>query len=104
MFMYSGPSSVIASIHSGAFDYYFGSVSIPDVSSIDDMLRLILDPEYLKGVAQLHYTAPVFGALSYSLGLWLSPFINFRIPTPPSLRNDEESAEDETTTTEGNVL
>jgi len=74
------PSSLFQNHLTVAFHEYFAAgFMIPEFHSYRELFELVgPNPDTLRGMQQLHYTAPVYAAIGYSLGAWLP--IGFRFP------------------------
>ncbi|HJT00101.1 MAG TPA: hypothetical protein VJ756_13500 [Terriglobales bacterium] len=74
----SFPSSLFQNHFAVAFHEYFASgFMIPKFHSYHELFEAVGEnPDMARGMQQLHYTAPVYAGLGYSLGAWLP--IRFR--------------------------
>lgn len=74
------PCSLFQNHLAVAFHEYFGGgFMIPEFHSYRELFELVApNPDAKRGMEQLHYTAPVYAAIGYSLGAWLP--IRFRFP------------------------
>ncbi len=74
------PSSLFQNHFTVAFHEYFaGGFVIPEFHNYDELYwRVMINPDGIRGMHQLHYTAPMYAGIGYSVGAWLA--IRFRFP------------------------
>jgi hypothetical protein len=68
------PSSILQSHFTAALHYYFGrDFLIPEFRNWADMFSLLSrNPDMPRGMQQLRYTAPLYAAIGYGFGSWVS--------------------------------
>jgi hypothetical protein len=60
-------------------EYFAGGFIIPEFHSYEELFQFVApNPDAMRGMEQLRYTAPVYAAIGYSIGAWYA--IRFRIP------------------------
>ena len=74
------PTTIFQNNFAVAFHEYFaGGFVIPEFHSYKELFQLVApNPDAMRGMEQLRYTAPVYAATGYGIGTWLA--IRFRIP------------------------
>jgi hypothetical protein len=72
------PASIFQNHVTAAFHEYFaGGFTIPEFYSYSELFRVIAsNPDAIRGMHQLHYAAPAYAGVGYSIGVWLP--IRFR--------------------------
>jgi hypothetical protein len=74
------PASIFQNHFAVAFHEYFASgFMIPEYHSYRELFEVVgSNSDTVRGMQQLHYTAPVYAGIGYALGAWLP--IRFRFP------------------------
>lgn len=74
------PTTVFQNHFAVSFHQYFaGGFAIPEFRSYEELFQLVApNPDAIRGMEQLRYTAPVYAAIGYGIGTWMA--IRFRIP------------------------
>ncbi len=64
------PASVLASPIAGALHHYFaGDFLIPEYHNYKQLFKIAgTNPDMTRGMDQLRFTAPLYGAIAYSIG------------------------------------
>ena len=85
--------SVFQSQTSAAFHQYFGGgFSIPEFRDWDEFWRIVgSNPDMLRGMAQLDFTAPFYAGVGYSVAAWIGRRADLNRKVAESLKRREQS-------------
>lgn len=55
-------------------EYFGGGFMISEFHSYQELWQLYANPDAPRGMQQLHFTAPVYASIGYSIGTWLGMY------------------------------
>ncbi len=74
------PSSLLENHFALAFHHYFGGgFFIPEYHSYHELFANF-SPDYLRGLDQNHFTAPIYVSVAYSFSFWAAARLGIRLP------------------------